>query len=148
MSWLQTEVLGVGSAPRTEGHEAREDSMRALVFSTKDSGHQAQGSPVGSEVGVQGLEGKSCPGVTGGAVLKCVSEVYTESQSLAVSRWAAEALGEGEVFRGAGRVGRGAAPVNSLGPSYFSGLSALSHWFILSLSPFCSFCIPHLSSLN
>lgn len=43
MSWLQTEVLGVGSAPRTEGNEAQEDvSMRTLVFSTKDSGHQAQ----------------------------------------------------------------------------------------------------------
>lgn len=48
MSWLQREVLGVGSAPRTEGNEAQEDvGMRALVFSTKDSGHQTQGSPVG-----------------------------------------------------------------------------------------------------
>lgn len=48
MSWLQRKVLGVGSAPRTEGNEAQEDvGMRALVFSTKDSGHQTQGSPVG-----------------------------------------------------------------------------------------------------
>lgn len=57
-----------------------------------------------------------------------------ESQSRAVSRWAGEALGEGEVFRRVCRVGRGAAPVNGLGPAYFSGLSVLSHWFFLSLS--------------
>lgn len=122
--------------------------MRASIFSTKDSGHQTRGSPEASEVGVQGLEGKNCSGVTGGAVqgvvscLKCESEVYMQYLGGQQKPWERARFSREHVEWEGGSSSKQPWPILLLRSQ------RLSRWFILSLSPFCSFCIPHLPSLN